>query len=84
MSTIQFELEQDLIELLHDEKQPLESSVREFLIIEMYRRHMISRGKAAQLLAMPLLDFIQLASRLGIAFIEMSDEEWREELAAIL
>ena len=51
-------------------------------VLDLYRRHEISTGKAAELLYMRLVDFIQYASRLGIPYIDMSDEELKAEIEA--
>ncbi len=72
-------LGEDLTALLHGLNQPVESAAREFIVLEMYRRGMISSGKAGQLLDMPRWDFVRHASRLGIAFFELTDDEWGAE-----
>ena len=82
MSTIQLDLDDDLIALLKAEQGPLEKTARELIVLELYRRHAISRGKAAEFLSMHLADFSELASSVGIPYIEMTDEEWQKELAA--
>ena len=51
------------------------------MTLELYRRGMISSGKAAEILSMSRWSFIQHASRLGIPFFEMTGEERAEELA---
>ncbi len=42
----------------------------------------ISSGKAADLLATSRLAFIQHASKLGIPYLEMTEDEWATERAA--
>ena len=49
------------------------------IVLELYRRGSISSGKAAELLAMPRLDFIRHASRLRIPHIDMTPDEWEAE-----
>jgi predicted HTH domain antitoxin len=49
-------------------------------VLELYRRGTISSGKAAELLGMERFDFIKHASRLGIPFFDMTDEEWAAEM----
>jgi predicted HTH domain antitoxin len=61
--------------------RPLDSFVKELVVLELYRRHMISSGKAAELLDMERFEFVRYASRLGIPFLDMSADELREELA---
>lgn len=79
MSVINLNLEDDLTALLHESNQPIHNTVREFVVLELYRRGAISSGKAAQSLHMTRWDFIHYASRLGIAFFDMTDDEWQNE-----
>ena len=79
MSIISLDLEEDLATLLHGLNQPVQQSVRELITLELYRRGTISSGKAAELLGMSRWEFIRYASRLGIAFFDMTDDEWNAE-----
>jgi predicted HTH domain antitoxin len=82
MSTISLELEEDVVALLRQSNQPVERAAREFIVLELYRRGAISSGKAAQLLGMSRVEFIQYASRLGIpcySMTTMTEDEWKNE-----
>lgn len=79
MSVINLDLEDDLTALLHESNQPIQKTVREFVVLELYRRGAISSGKAAQSLEMSRWDFIHYASRLGVAFFDMTIDEWQNE-----
>ena len=46
----------------------------------LYLRRAISSGKAAQWLEMTLWEFVRHASRLGILFFDMTEDEWKSEL----
>lgn len=83
MNSIKLNLEDDLTALLRQSNQPVGETVREFVVLELYRRGAISSGKAAQSLAMARWDFIHYASRLGVAFFDMNAEEWQNEKAQI-
>ncbi len=61
--------------------QPVEQTAREMIVLELYRRNLISSGKAADLLSVPRLDFIRHASELGIPYFRFTEEEWQAELA---
>ena len=52
------------------------------MAMELYRRGAISRGKAAKLLDIPLVEFLQRANELGIPYFNYTDEEFAAELAA--
>jgi len=83
MSNASIDLKDDLAVLLHSLNQPIQLTVREFIILELYRRGSISSGKAAQLLGMSRWQFIQHASNLGIPYFEMTEDEWSAERALI-
>ena len=79
MSTVTVQLDDEVIALLHAENQPVQRTVREWMILELYRRGTLSSGKAAQLLAMARVDFINYASRLGLPYFDMTEDEWNAE-----
>ena len=79
MRTISIDLEEDVIALLRQSNQPVERTARELIVLELYRRGAISSDKAAQLLSMSRVEFIQYASRLGIAYHTMTEDEWKNE-----
>ena len=81
MSTIQLDLDEEIAVLLQGSEQPIPQVARELIILELYRRGTISSGKAAQLLDMPRFEFVRYASRLGIAFFDLTDDEWKAEQA---
>ena len=81
MSSTAVQLDDDVVALLQGLKQPLEQAASECIVLELYRRGAISSGKAGDLLGMPRPQFIAYASRLGIAFFDMTDQEWAQERA---
>jgi len=68
-----------LVALLRPLNQPIKRTVRELIVLELYRRGMISSGKAAELLEMSRWAFIHHASQLGIPYFSMSEDEWAAE-----
>lgn len=81
MNTTQINLEDDLLAILQQLNQPLEQSIRELMVLELYRRGQLSSGKAAALLGMARADFLQHASKLGIPYLALTEEEWERERA---
>lgn len=79
MSTIRLDLEDDLVALLHQLNQPVERAALELMVLELYRRGMISSGKASEMLGMSRWEFIHHASHLGIPYFEMTEDEWNAE-----
>jgi predicted HTH domain antitoxin len=82
MSSVKIEIDAPLAALLHQTNQPVQQAGREMIVLELYRRGAISSGKAAELLGMERIDFIKHASRLGIPYIDMTEDEWAAEKAA--
>ena len=82
MSMVQLELEDELMALLGQTDQPVQRVVREFIILELYRRGAISSGRAADLLGRARFEFVEHASRLGIPYFEMTKDEWQAECDA--
>ena len=67
MSTHVVELSSDLVRFLRPlSDRPLREVTEELLVLELYRRHQLSSGKAAELLGMSRWEFIHYASRQGI------------------
>ena len=83
VSTITINLEDDVAAMLQRIHEPIEGAVREMVALELYRRGVLSSGKAAQLLGTDRIDFIKYASRLGIPSIDMTPEEWEAERAVV-
>jgi hypothetical protein len=83
VSHIQISLDEDVTELLGTSPEQIERSVLEMVVLELYRRHDISAGRASELLDFDLLTFIRWSGSLGIPYFDMSDEEWEQELRAI-
>jgi predicted HTH domain antitoxin len=81
MGTVHVDLDEDIAALLRGLHQPLDQAARELIVLELYRRGSISSGKAAQLLDMARFEFVRYASRLGIPFFDLTDEEWAAEQA---
>jgi predicted HTH domain antitoxin len=81
MATVQ--IGDDLAAILDREDESLDRAARELIVFELYRRERISRGRAAELLGMPLDGFIKRASSLGIPYIDMTDDEWASEMAIV-
>lgn len=81
MALTSLELGDELGSLLATLGQPVEQTAREMIVLELYRRGLISSGKAAALLGVRRLDFIQRAAELGIPYFRFSENEWQAEVA---
>ena len=81
MPSTNLDLGQELGALLASLGQPIEQAAREMIVMEMYRRSLISSGRAASLLGVSRLNFIQRASELGIPYFRFTEDEWKAEVA---
>ena len=80
MGTIQVNLDSDLVAVLEEVGRPAKDSVRELIVLELYREGLISSGKAAELMGLPRVEFIRRAGQQGIPYFQMSREELRQEI----
>ena len=83
MTTAMLDLDDDLATLLRATGQSLEDAALELIVMELYRRGTISRGRAAEHLGLPLRDFLERAGALGIPFADYTEEEWEGEMRAV-
>jgi predicted HTH domain antitoxin len=81
MTSTSLDLGPELGDLLAKLGLPVDQTAREMIVLELYRRGLISSGKAAALLGVPRLDFIQRASELGIPYFRYNEGEWQAEVA---
>jgi len=80
MRTPILEYDEDLVSALRQTHRPIQQSAREMIVMELYRRRIISSGKAAGLLSMNRFDFIRWASDSGIAFFDLEEQDLQDEL----
>jgi predicted HTH domain antitoxin len=81
MASTHLDLGEELSTLLAKSGEPVEQAAREMIVLELYRRSLLSSGKAAELLGVPRLDFIHRASELGIPYFRLTEDEWQAEVA---
>ena len=80
MASTNLDLGEELGSLVANLGKPIEETAREMIVLEMYRRSLISSGKAAALLGVSRLEFIQHASELGTPYFRFSEDEWQTEV----
>jgi predicted HTH domain antitoxin len=72
MAGMELHLDEDLVQALHMIDQPVQQAARELIVIELYRRDLITSGKAAELLGMPRTQFIEYAGQLGVPYFRLT------------
>ena len=83
MSQIQITVDESITELLGDSPEQIERTALEIIVLDLYRRHVISAGRAAEILNLDLLTFIRWSGSLGIPYLDMTPEEWQQELRVL-
>jgi predicted HTH domain antitoxin len=83
MSRIPIMIPEEVANLLGDTQEAIERAVLEILVLELYRRHAVSVGRAAKFLDLDQLAFIRWSGERGVPFFDMTDEDWEQERRAI-
>jgi predicted HTH domain antitoxin len=76
------DLDEDLVNMLREWRQPVQQAARELIVMELYRLGKVSSGRAAELLGLPRLDFIQRAADLAIPYFRLTAEDLDKEMEA--
>ncbi|MBI5838729.1 MAG: UPF0175 family protein [Chloroflexi bacterium] len=64
-------------------QEEIQRRISEWLVFSLFSEGKISSGKAGKLLGLSRLEFIELLKTRGIAFINYSEEELKEEFGAV-
>lgn len=80
---IQLEIEADVSKLLGDSPEEIRRHALEMIVLELYRRRQLSVGRAAALLGLDQLSFIRWSGSLGVPYLDMTPEEWQQELRVL-
>jgi predicted HTH domain antitoxin len=81
-SSLSVQIPNDLLKLGISPDE-IQNRISEWLVFSLFSEGKISSGKAGKLLGISRLDFIQLLKTRGIAFVNYSEEEIKEELEAV-
>ncbi len=64
-------------------QEEVQRRVSEWLVFSLFSEGKISSGKAGKLLGISRLEFIELLRSRGIAFINFSEDEIKEEITSV-
>ena len=81
MTSIEINLPASVKDYVLDETT--EEMRRALLLYPSIANNTISHGRAAELLGMKKMELIRLYSRLGISYLDMTDEEFEEEIQTV-
>lgn len=84
MGTVRVELDiPDVVVESYGGIDPLREALSQSAVLELVRRGEIDPSRGAELLGVPLSDFIRLMDSHGIPYFNYTPDEWEEELAAV-
>lgn len=81
--TISLNLPRDLLGALDIPESQLPQQILEILALELFRQQRISAGKAAELLKVSKLDFIELLAQHQIPYFSESPDDLTAEIKAV-
>jgi predicted HTH domain antitoxin len=64
-------------------QEKVQRRVLEWMVLSLYQEERISSGKAAQLLGINRLEFIERLQEKGFAYIDYDEAELNQELSAV-
>lgn len=64
-------------------QEKVQRRVLEWMVLSLYQEERVSSGKAAQLLGINRLEFIELLQEKGFAYVDYNEEELDQEIAAV-
>ena len=70
----------DLLSLLRKSRQEMEQQVQLWVALELFRQRKISAGKASELAAISLSEFMDLTRQHGVEWVSYTDDELRVEI----
>ncbi len=84
MSKVTFEVrvQPDLLKFGFNQDK-VQRTINEWLVLSLYTDGSISSGKAAKLLGIARIEFLDLLRKRGIAYIDYSHQELEEEFEAV-
>jgi hypothetical protein len=83
MNRVAINIDLEVAALLGDSQEEIEQNALEIIVLDLYRRHTISAGRAAEILGLDELAFIRWSGSLGIPFFDTTPDDWETQLRAI-
>ena len=83
MARISLEMPENLVSFAMPSKEEDQLERNAMILYPYIRKGIISHGKAAEILGIFKMDLIILYGKLGLSYIDMTDEELDEELETV-
>lgn len=78
-----FILENEVANLFGESPEQVTQSLLEAGVVDLFRRHVISRGRAAEILGLDYVEFLRLSNAVGIPYFDWDEDNIEQELRAI-
>ena len=83
MAVVSMEMPDEMVEFAMPSNKDEQLKVNAMILYPYIQQGMISHGKAAEILGIFKIDLITLYGKMGLSYIDMSEDEIEEELKTV-
>lgn len=83
MAVVSMEMPDKTVEFAMPSNKDEQLKINAMILYPYIQQGMISHGKAAEILGMFKIDLITLYGKMGLSYIDMSEDEMEEELETV-
>jgi predicted HTH domain antitoxin len=80
MQTIQIDLPDEILLSLKETPEGLSREIRMAVAAKLYELGKLSSGRAAELVGVPRVSFLQALARYGVSILDLTEEELEQDL----
>lgn len=80
MTTVEMEIPEEMVSFATPKSEQEQTERNAMILYPYVHNGIISHGRAAEILGMFKMDLIALYGKLGLPYIDMTDEEFEEEV----
>ena len=83
MAVVSMEMPDEMVEFAMPSNKDEQLRINAMILYPYIRQGMISHGRAAEILGIFKIDLITLYGKMGLSYIDMSEDEMEEELETV-
>ncbi len=83
MAVVSMEMPDEMVEFAMPSNKDEQLKVNAMILYPYIQQGMISHGKAAEILGIFKIDLVTLYGKMGLSYIDMSEDEIEEELETV-
>ena len=83
MAVVSMEIPDEMLEFAMPSNKGEQLRINAMILYPYIRQGMISHGRAAEILGIFKIDLITLYGKMGLSYIDMSEDEMEEELETV-